>query len=242
MSYFRNFPTVLYKFGNETDETLMRNLTVFADVVDQVKDQITVYQDYYIQENERPDQVSFKLYDTPYFYWTFYMMNDKIRECGWPLTNQQLFTKVKKDLPNTTLTTRSVLHDKFKIGQTITGSSSGITAKVIHRHIDVGQLVVTDITGTFTNGELITSVNDDGVTESITLHSSELQYLSALHYKDGNGVITDIDPTVGPGALLTEVTYFDKYIESNDDKKQIRILRPNLIRQVVQAHQESLKL
>ena len=61
-NYFQYFPRSFYRFGNETTSDVFQNLTIYADVVDQVKDNTTVYSDYYIQEGERPDQTSFNLY------------------------------------------------------------------------------------------------------------------------------------------------------------------------------------
>ena len=39
--YFKNFPQVEYKFGNETDAALIQDLTVYVDIVDQLKDDTT---------------------------------------------------------------------------------------------------------------------------------------------------------------------------------------------------------
>jgi len=240
MSYFKNFPTVGYNFGDETDTTVIQNITVMSEIIDQIKDNITIYRDYYIPEGERPDQTSMKLYETPHLHWTFFLMNDNLREVGWPLSNKLLLDKAKKEYPNTVLTTRSVLYDKFKVGQTIIGNVSGVTATINHRHLDLGQVVITGATGTFTNGELITSINADGNTESITLVSSSPEYLSAAYYVNGDLERVDFDPTVGPGVFLTEVTYQDRYIEANDNLRQIRIIKPSLMPEIVRSHRQSL--
>ena len=65
------------KFGNETDASLIQDLTVYVDIVDQLKDDTTSYGTYDILDGDRPDQVSFKLYGTPNYHWTFYYLNDK---------------------------------------------------------------------------------------------------------------------------------------------------------------------
>jgi len=242
MAYFRDFPRVFYAFGNESERTYVQDISIFADIVDQVKDVTTIYQDYFIQENERPDQVSFKLYDNPNYHWTITLMNDKLRESGWPLSNSDIIAKTQKDHPYTTITTRTTLYDRFKVGQTISGNVSGATATIDHRHLDLGQLVIKNVIGTFVNGELVSSINASGVTETITIQSTGPEYLSASYYIDGDGVITDIDPTVGPGALLTEVTYLDRYIAQNEELKQIRVIKPTVIQQIVTAQKESINL
>ena len=87
MKYFKDFQDIFYNFGNEARPTLVQNISRYVDVIDQIKDDISFLTFYNIQEGYRPDQVSVQLYDTPLYYWTFYLLNDNIRQQGWPLTN-----------------------------------------------------------------------------------------------------------------------------------------------------------
>lgn len=240
MSYFRYFPLVNYTFGDEKLPDAFQNIAVYSDIFDEVKNNIAFYQDYYIPEGERPDQTSYFLYETSTLHWTFFLMNDKLREKGWPLSNYDLVEKAKKDYSLTTLTTRTKLTDKFKVGQTITGSSSGATATIEHRHLDLGQLIIHRATGSFIDGETITSTNADDELEQIVLFSSSLEYLSAHHYENVSGEVVDIDPEVGPGAQLTEVTYLDRLFTQNDDLKQIRIIKPSSLNSVVSSFREAV--
>ena len=73
MSYFKYFPKVPYKFGNETSQDTFENISVYADIIDQIKNDVAAYEEYYILPGERPDQVSLKLYDTPNYHWTFFL-------------------------------------------------------------------------------------------------------------------------------------------------------------------------
>jgi len=241
MSFFQYFPLADYKFGNEESLTVFRDITAYSDIVDQIKDNIAFYQDYNIQEFERPDQLSNKLYGVPNLHWTFFLLNDKLKESGWPIDNGKIIEKAQKEYSKTTLTTKTTLYDKFKIGQTITGNNSGASAKVDHRHLDLGQLVISDIVdGPFENGEVITSTNSEGIIESILLESTSLEYLSAHHYENVSGETVDIDPEVGPGALLTEVTYLDRMMKQNEELKNIRVIKPTSMQQIIFAYRESI--
>ena len=240
MSYFRYFPRVNYLFGDEQRPDQFENLSIYTEVVDTIKNNVSFYTDYYIQDGERPDQVSHRLYGTSTVHWSFFLMNDKIRERGWPLTNREIYEKAQKDYPSTVLTTRTVLTDKFKIGQTVTGTTSGATGTINHRHLDFGQLVLSADTGTFVAGETITSLNENDVLETIVLTSTAVEYLSAHHYENVSGETVDIDPTVGPGALLTEITYLDRYISMNDELKQIRIIKPEIMTSITKSYREAI--
>lgn len=240
MSYFRYFPDEFYRFGDEETTEIFANLSAYAEVVDEIKDNIAFYEDYYVQEGERPDQLSFRLYDTPDYHWTFYLMNPKIRERGWPLSNQEVIAKAQKDRSLVVVTTRTTLTDKMIPYQILTGASSGATGYVEYRNLDLGQLMVEMTSGTFTAGETIFSTNADEQLESIVATSVGPEYLAARYYTDASGVTTDIDPEVGPGALLTEVSHLDHYVEQNDELKQIRIIKSNIINSVVRSFREAI--
>lgn len=239
-NYFKYFPIIDYKFGNETDLAKFEDLSIYADVIDQVADAVTAYEEYYILPDERPDQVSEKLYGTPDYHWTFFLMNDNIREQRWPLSPNALFDTAVVKYPTTVLTTRTKLTDKFKVGQTITGATSSATGKIAVRNLDLGQLYLENVSGTFIAGENVNSTNSNNVVEVISLTSSELQYNAAHHYEDANGNTVDIDPEVGPGAQLTEITWFDRVNRLNEANREIKILKPGIVRDVVRAFRDAV--
>jgi len=249
-NFFQYFPRTTYKFGDETTDDVIQNLAIYADIVDQVKDERSTYMDYNIVENERPDQVSFKLYRTPNYHWTFYLLNDKLREQGWPVTRAAVLAKAKKDYPNTVLNTRSNLgavKGFFKTGDRIAGRSSGASADIIHRRLDFGQLIVSNITnGPFTAGELL---EVQGTNDVITLETSVSEFNAAHHFEDGNKFITDlgfdsanaaVPGQLLSGSLLTEVTFLERLHNQNDNLKQIRVFKPDTIKLVVDAFREAV--
>lgn len=250
MSYFNFFPRTDYRFGDELNPDRFRNISVYADVIDQLKDNIAFYYDYNIEEGERPDQLSDKIYGIPTYHWTFFLLNDNIREGGWPLSNADLIAKAEATYPHTTLTTktqittvnRSVQENSiFQVGRTVSGNTSGATATIDHRHLDLGQIVVRGVNGTFIAGETVSSVNADGDTETILLESASIEYNAAHHYENTAGEVVDIDPTVGPSAFLVEVTFLDRLVARNDDLKQIRVIKPSAIEEVSRSFREAIR-
>ena len=168
--FFKNYPQTLYKFGTETSLTAIQDLSAYVDLIDQVKDNINFYQEYTILDGDRPDTLSSKLYGSIAYYWTFFLLNDSIRQQGWPLTAQEIRAKAAVDYPNTTVTTRDVDH----------------------------------------------------------------------HYEDVDGH-ADVDPRSAPGALLTAVTYLDRYVSANDTLKEIKVIKPSAIGEIFSAYQEALR-
>ena len=239
-NYFKYFPMIDYKFGDEPESSRFENITIYADVVDQIADATTAYNEYYILPDERPDNVSEKLYGTPNFHWTFYMMNDAIREQGWPVSNNKVFELAEIKYATRVITTKTKLTDKFKVGQTITGATSSATATIGKRNLDLGQLFLENVSNTFVAGENVNSLNLNNVTETIVVDSYEFQYNAAHHYENTSGDTVDIDPETGPGATLTEVTYLDRVNRLNEANRQIRVLKRDIIRDVVQSFRDTV--
>lgn len=239
MDYFNNIPDISYRFGNETTFNNFVDLTAYVSIVDEIKDNVSFYNPYYIREAMRPDQVSIELYGTPIYHWTFFFMNDKLKEFGWPIDSQRLLEKAQHTYFKIAMQTTSDLTNIMKVGQNVQGVSSGATGIVDSRNLDFGIIYVdkTSVTD-FRSSENIFSVVGD-VTTEIGVTTSE-QYNSPAYYKDANGDRADFDPLVGPGALLTEVTRLEQLTEENEDLRSIKVIKPNLISQVVSSFKQAL--
>lgn len=111
-NYFRNFPVVDYRFGNNELPVKFQHLGTYVDILDQVKQYSVYYETYTIENGERPDALSFKLYETPNYYWTFYLLNHNLRDHGWPLRDAEVWPLAQKYYPNTCFTTTGVIREK----------------------------------------------------------------------------------------------------------------------------------
>lgn len=235
MSYFRNFPVAIYRFGNEASLNKAVDLSAYVDVLDQVKNEASFYQNYYINEGDRPDVVSYKLYGTTKYYWTFYALNDNIRLQGWPITAQQVLEKAQAEYPHTVLTTRNDLTGKFKVGSEITGLTSGAMGTVIKRNLDLGQLVVST-SDTFSSSEVITEGDN-----SVTTVGAVVEYNAVHHYENSDGDYVDVNPYAAPPGSYSAVTYYERLVAANDELKSIRVIRPENINQINTAYQQALR-
>ena len=246
MQYFQDFQNLLYLFGNEDKATVFQDISRYANIVDQVKDDITFLNFFNIQEGFRPDQVSIQLYDTPLYYWTFYLLNDNLREQGWPLVNSELQTYIKKIFPNQTVTTRENISSKFKVGQIVSGGTSGASGEIIRRDLSLGQIIIKLSTSNSfsTGGELLSStVTTGGVptVETCNIVSTSNEYQAAHHYTRDGLIFGEHNPFDGPGAQDNEVTVEDVWFNNNEDLKQIKIIKPSLISKVVTSYKKSIR-
>ena len=111
--FFTNFPSIAYTFGDEVTPSLYQNLSVYIKLIDEISDDIAFFTTLFIQDYDRPDTLSYKLYDTTEFYWTFYYLNTDIRESGWPIPYQDLLPKANKDYPHQDGTTTGDISKTF---------------------------------------------------------------------------------------------------------------------------------
>ena len=74
-------------------------------LLQQICMKILLGQHYQIQDGERPDHVSMKLYDTPNLYWTFFIANEKLKNLhsDWPMSFIQLDDHITQNYTGTAL-------------------------------------------------------------------------------------------------------------------------------------------
>jgi len=231
MPFFPNYITAPYYFGDKTFTVDAPDLAAYSDIIDIVKQNESFYKKYIIPRGHRPDNVSQTFYETPDYHWVLYMINDNIRESGWPLEQYDLDRRMLENHPHKVMTTKDNIFTTFLIGSTVSGSVSEATGTVVRRNVDLGQIFI-NTTGTFIDGEDITTVIDE-MEVSITMDTIEDELEAALYYEDGAGNPVDIDPTVGPESN-TKYRYTDLYTERNESLRTIRVIKPESIVRIVE--------
>lgn len=225
--FFQNFPILSYKFGDEVNLTVMQNISAFISIIDELKDDTAFYTTRYIEDYERPDTLSYKLYQDTQYYWTFFYLNEDIRESGWPLSELDLLAKAQESYPNWTVTTRDPIYDRFLPGQTVYGLQSKSEGVIIKRNIDLGQIIIKG-PDNFKNGEnILSSANDQ-----VRVNTQSRQYLSIHHYENTNGEWMDIDPLNPDTTNLIAVRYIDRIRQRNNELREIKVFKPNVVAQI----------
>lgn len=235
MSYFKSFPKINYRFGNNSFNTKFQNLMIYVDIIDQIKDNASFYTYHHILEGNRPDHESYLLYETTAFYWTFFLLNDHLRISGWPMTYQEIEKKAKKEYSNTVLVTQGDLSTSFLPGSTVFGLSSGATAKIIRRRLNYGQIFVEGSLN-FKKDEIITTTENEEL-KSATLIEVSSEYNALHHYEDSDGSYVD-DVPYDPEFIASRVTFFERMIKQNDELKKIKVLKPQVASQIFSEYQQ----
>ena len=174
MSYFRQFPKLVYDFNREGVVNSVVDLFRQVRPLQNYIDDFAAYKYYNIKDGERPDIVSQRLYSSTNYYWTFFLINDSLHDGlgSWPMSMQDLNQYIDIEYEGVALETRPNIvrdtdggivefrnslagEDKFQkqgawtVGRTVTGATSGATGTLKRKDLYLNQLVVQDVTGTF---------------------------------------------------------------------------------------------
>jgi hypothetical protein len=211
--YFQNFPSIPYQFGSGESPVKFQNLSVYIDAFDQVKEIRSFYQNYFIGEGQRPDQLSYDLYGTTDYYWTFFLINDHLRTSGWPLASSSVYPKSKEYYPNVVITTDGTSFNNstgdlvplcrsetFASGTWVYLSTVKKAVKVMRINQDLGQIYLQMSTPPTNEGvihtitqedaEIVNNVNPDYIpsfVDTTNVHNVLPQYDAIHHYEDAEG-------------------------------------------------------
>lgn len=142
----------------------------------------------------------------------------------------------------------------FEINQTINGSESHASGRLASKDTQLSQLVIKDVVGIFKRGDFFQNPDPNG--EYITASTGRKSYSvrsyitypyaeAPHHYESADGTIfynavsigeTNVQPGVSNSELVA-VSNREYEISLNDERANIRIVRPNSIYKFVQIYQ-----
>ena len=192
-----------------------------VSISDKFRENSVVLEDYFTQDGETPEQVSYKLYGTPAYHWVILMVNDitNPRE-EWPILDSKVTDLVylKYDfiveVPD---------GSEYTVDDIITSDNDGtfIVTKVVDDEVylrsQVGKIILT-------SSSLLNNTTTE--TENLTIISITDPEEGVHHYFDSEiGYIVDEDYSVN----TVPVTNYTYEVEENDAKRTVKVLDPALI-------------
>jgi hypothetical protein len=246
LNFFRAFPLREYQFQDDTNDQVFivdisRNVRAFLDQMDNH----TYYLWETVSDGSRPDQLSMKLYKTPNYWWTFFVINPKLSEGlhQWPKSSLELENYVTSKYGNrialTPIQRSGSLNDvhlisnrntDLVIGEQVLGFDTGTTAVVESVNHQLNQVIVKDVVGEFSDSESIGFITSTIVFSSNLDHKVLVQpYEDAVHHyidSDGNWIDRlrfNEDDTELP------VTNFDYELSENDSKMNLKVLNSSVV-------------
>jgi len=206
INFFKSFPIIQYAFVDDgttiTSVDINRNVKAYLDEIDNAN----AYLYYDIKNGTRPDQVSMELYNTPVYYWTFFLLNRQLLNGlhSWPKTYYELENYINQHYSRTVITnfsrTTEIGTDHliqqpiivtpnwqnvdgevkiFAAGQTVEGSISGATGIIDEVDINMNRIFLTDVTGNFQD-ETISVIEAEGIDLSVATNPNMTLELKSM--------------------------------------------------------------
>lgn len=277
MSYFTQFPHRTDYPITLVNEDLTKELEVSLSFPDffrhvalaypKINDGKFFYEQVRILDRERPDQLSYRLYGNERYYWTFFIINDKLRlgeAIQWPLSYEQLELKLQREYEGETIVTYksrfikvlkpgisfkkdNYLYNKFRIGETVRGQTSGVRGVIANIRPEFGQIItknVTPVGARFRRGESIVG-DDPHVTvicdESLRNSDAVYKYIEPATGRDvdcRNFILTDETNTISG---LDVLTFREYYRQMNDNLGTIRVLKKSSVQEFADKFKELIR-
>jgi|SaaInlStandDraft_1057018.scaffolds.fasta_scaffold58415_2 hypothetical protein len=237
-SYFENVPKIAYLFGDENDPVQFQNIANYSDLIDTYSDDANAYIEMEIRDGERPDTLSHRLYDKSDYDWTFYLMNDRLRETGWPMSMTQIMERASTDffqhytckIALTTADSAAQFSGLYQTGtEVLIGTKRG---KVIRKNLDLAEIVVSsndNVTGSVTLAYL-TPDSSDPLQLGTSLTNTVYEYEGTHHYENDSEEQKDLFFDNMDGTA--PVTNLQWLVNENDKSKRIKIIKKNLVGQL----------
>ncbi len=242
MRFFSQFPKIQYDLKNDNVLSDIINIYRHVDVNENVIDGFLNYKFERIEDGERPDQMAFRLYDNSSFYWTFFIVNDFLKEgyTAWP-KGQIILNEFIEDnydpysvLAVDAATLQIICSLPTPLSQTITiGNNEGIE---IYKIDETRQQI-------WLKGSYSILDNVENEAFKITGHEGSPLVLTAI---DGwasaaNAPMTYniFDSATGDIMLTTDFVSYKRHLEDEDEQRSlIKIIRPGLLSTFIDTYKE----
>jgi len=178
-NFFSRFPKIAYNIDGEGTFLNLTNIVNNVNVNSLYANESTYYTFYEIEDGDRPDTISYRLYDTPSYHWTLFIINNDLRNGlgdAWPLSNQQFERMLETEydkysaitfLPASDANNGTIISGLFNLSDLsgkylpylrVTNEGGTEKAKILKYDNDTLQLVVYDIR----------RVSDDSLLSNVT--------------------------------------------------------------------------
>lgn len=195
MSYFTNFPTMVYdlSLSNEAPLTVtVRDITENVRFRRDLLDNVLAYQLYDVQDGDTPEKISEMVYGTPYYHWIIMLVNERFDYLNdFPMAQRELEALIDKKYGA----------DKFAV-----------------RHYETTEIMNS-------KGRVLLKA---GLVVSSTYTFS---------YSDGAAEIT-----VPSNECTVPVTNYDYEYRKNEEKRQLKILAPETLDEIIYKFRDALGL
>ena len=228
--YFKSFPYTLYSLDNTTTVQVITDITNRITLSDEVKTNLSLYDEYDVKDGETPELVADRFYNNPELHWIVLHYNDIIDpRFDWPLSTNNLTLYVASKytdangihhyedanlnyINGNVILTSNNSFGNFALNDPITNNTN-IGSGVITSKISNSNVFVTVTTGGFISGDQFVLASNTSLIGNIST------------------------TTTLTGTPVTNLIYEDRV---NESKRRIKILKASYVDAVVNDFKKKL--
>lgn len=228
--YFSYFSTNDYYLTEDAQQKVV-DLSQYSAIFSKIADDISFYSYYTMQDDERLDMISQKLYGTPEYYWTIPLINSTITNTyrDLPKDYPTFIQCLEKKYPGSAfkLAAGQTIAGKFEVGEIVSYNTTN-KAKIIGKFPTCGYLQVEVTNGSFPLNQSFTVVGQT-TNDTVTIANVVPAYNAPAYHVDANG-----NQTRWNAGQVTPILIREVESDKNIVMSQIKVIRPKYIYDVSQ--------
>ena len=195
--YFNNFPKEYYTLEYKPNGLdIVTNIISRFSLEQSFKENTSIYEKYNVQDSDTPEIIASKMYDSPERHWIVLAMND-IVDAQW-------------DWPLNYRTLISFIDDKYTANANVAAGQTGL----VWAQQNTQSYYSVEKRTTVKNGEYL----EKKVQVDANTYANVSVTSSNVTLKDGNQITISV--------TKESKTYYDYELAENENKRQIKILKP----------------
>ena len=195
--YFNNFPKEYYTLEDKPNGLdIVTNIISRFSLEQSFKENTSIYEKYNVQDSDTPEIIAAKIYDSPERHWIVLAMNDVV-DAQW-------------DWPLDYRTLISFIDDKYTANANVAAGQTGL----VWAQQNTQSYYSVEKRTTVKNGEYL----EKKVQVDANTYANVSVTSSNVTLKDGNQIIISV--------TKESKTYYDYELAENENKRQIKILKP----------------
>jgi len=195
--YFNNFPKEYYTLEDKPNGLdIVTNIISRFSLEQSFKENTSIYEKYNVQDSDTPEIIAAKIYDSPERHWIVLAMNDVV-DAQW-------------DWPLDYRTLISFIDDKYTANANVAAGQTGL----VWAQQNTQSYYSVEKRTTVKNGEYL----EKKVQVDANTYANVSVTSSNVTLSDGNQITISV--------TKESKTYYDYELEENENKRQIKVLKP----------------
>ena len=229
--YFKSFPYTYYSLDNTATAQLITNITTRIALSDEVKNNLSIYDEYDIKDGETPEIVADRFYGNPQLHWIILHTNEILdARFDWPLTSDNLNKYIAGKYASA-----SAVHHHIDVDSNYTNANVTLTSSAEFSNFSINDVIInaTNIGTGYITAKADTSTISVTITEGGFITGDQIRLSTNANVVANVSTVTTL--------LGTPVTNYDYENELNEERRRIKILKATFVDGIVREFKKKLE-